>query len=71
MVCALSQIALDNLQQGVGPFREATTGRRFVRLNCMLVYAHKFGSNYSSETLDFQSLVFLIPSNRDQTGSNL
>ena len=71
MVCALSHIALDNLQQGVGPCREATTGCRFVRLNCMLVYAHKFGSNYSSETLDFQSLVFLIPSNRDQTGSNL
>ena len=71
MVCALSHIALDNLQQGVGPCREATTGCRFVRLICMLVYAHKFGSNYSSETLEFQSLVFLIPSNRDQTGSNL
>ena len=71
MVCALSHIALDNLQQGVGPCREATTGCRFVRLNCMLVYAHKFGSNYSSETLEFQSLVFLILSNRDQTGSNL
>ena len=68
MVCALSHIALDNLQQGVGPCREATTSRRFVRLNCMLVYAHKFGSNYSSsETLEFQSLVFLVLSNRDQT----
>ena len=71
MVCALSHIALDNLQQGVGPCREGTPGRRFVRLNCTLIYAHKFGSNYSSETLDFQSLVFLIPSNRDQTDSNL
>ena len=67
MVCALSHIALDNLQQGVGPYRKGTPGRRFVRLNCKLVYAHKFGSNYSSETLDFQSLVFLVPSNRDQT----
>ena len=71
MVCALSHIALGNLQQGVGPCLEGTPGRRFVRLNCKLVYPHKFGSNYSSETLDFQSLVFLVPSNRDQTVSNL
>ena len=54
MVCALSHITLDNQKQDVGPFRKGTPGRRFVRLNCTLVYAHKFGSNYSSETLDFQ-----------------
>ena len=71
MVCALSHITLDNLQQDVSPFRKGTPGRRFVRLNCTLIYAHKFGNNYSSETLDFQLLVFLVPSDRDQTVSNL